>query len=277
MLTFPNCKINLGLYVTQKRPDGFHNIETLFYPVNFCDALEVLENENAKDAFTMTLTGIPVKGDVKNNLIYKAWDLIRQIKNLPAIKVHLHKNIPMGAGLGGGSSDAAYFITALNSMFDLRLSELQQFNVAKALGSDCAFFINNQPVFANQRGDVFTDFEVDLSNYYILVVYPGIESNTKTAYEGIVPKKRQMALTAIVSDHKIEEWKHLLINDFEFSIFHKYPQIEKLKERLYQSGALYASLSGSGSAVYGIFSNSPEIAFPKEYVCHLQKPKRIIL
>jgi len=277
MLVFPNCKVNLGLHVVAKRPDGFHNIETVFYPLNWCDALEVIENSRPKEAFTYSQSGIPIAGAPEQNLIYKAWELISEEKDLPPVKVHLHKNIPMGAGLGGGSSDAAFFINLLNEQFDLGFTVAEKIRLASQLGSDCAFFINNRPVFAQGKGNEFSDSTIDLSSYYILAVYPAIHSNTKDAYEGLSPKIPKHDLASVITTHKIKEWKHSLVNDFESSLFKKYPEIKLLKENLYQSGAVYVSMSGSGSAVFGIFEHEPVLNFSSAFNYYLQKPLAKIL
>ncbi|MES2681036.1 MAG: 4-(cytidine 5'-diphospho)-2-C-methyl-D-erythritol kinase [Bacteroidota bacterium] len=272
MVTFPNCKINLGLYVVNKRSDGYHNIETVFYPVGWCDVLEVLENTAGNEPFTMSASGITITGNPEQNLIYKAWKLMSDLKRIPPIKVHLHKNIPMGAGLGGGSSDAAHFINLVSKQFDLGFTEDEKTNLASALGSDCAFFIKNRPVLAKGKGNQFSDIRVDLSAFYILLVYPGIHSDTKVAYEGLIPAKPEGDLNKLIESGVIKNWKTDLLNDFEPSLFKKYPQIKMLKQKLYDQGALYASMSGSGSTVFGIFEKEPVPDFPPSFHCFLQKP-----
>lgn len=272
MLVFPNCKINLGLHVTARRPDGYHNIETVFYPINWCDALEVIENTASGDAFQLTHSGLHIEGDLKSNLLYKAWKLINSEKKLPPVKVHLHKHIPMGAGLGGGSADAAFFINGLNTQFALGYNESERISLASQLGSDCAFFIHNKPVLATGRGNEFSNIHADLSQYYILLVYPAIHSNTKDAYEGLTPKAPKHDLRGIIDSHSVKDWKSLLVNDFETSIFKKYPAVEALKHQLYDQGALYAAMSGSGSTVFGIFEHEPQLAFAEGYQSWLQKP-----
>lgn len=254
MIDFPNCKINLGLKVTQKRPDGFHNIETVFYPVNWRDSIEIIEGGN--QAFELQISGLKVEGNIEENIIFKAYKLLVQEAKLPNLKVYLHKVLPMGAGLGGGSSNAAFFLKLANKQLNLKLSTEKLTEMARKLGSDCAFFIENAPVFAKDKGDQFESINIDLSQYHILVVYPGIHSNTKEAYEGVVPNQPSKSVKEIVTKEPIENWKTLLVNDFEKSIFKKYPEIEKLKATLYQNGAIYSSLSGSGSAVFGIFKRN---------------------
>ncbi|MBX3165032.1 MAG: 4-(cytidine 5'-diphospho)-2-C-methyl-D-erythritol kinase [Bacteroidetes bacterium] len=272
MIAFPNCKINFGLHVINKRSDGFHTIETVFYPVNWCDALEVIENKGSKESFTFSHSGLPIDGAPESNLIYKAWKLISTEKKLPPLSVHLHKNIPMGAGLGGGSSDAAAFINLLNTQFELNYSEHDRLNIASQLGSDCAFFIKNSPVLAKGKGNEFSDIQINLSKYYIVLVYPNIHSNTKAAYEGLTPKEPQHSLKDILETYSVNEWKDVLVNDFEVSIFKKYPEIKTLKETLYNCGALYAAMSGSGSSVFAVFEKRPDVSFPAEYSFYLQEP-----
>lgn len=276
MLVFPNCKINLGLHVVNKRVDGFHNIETVFYPVNWCDALEIVESKDSKEQFMFSASGIPIDGVPSQNLIYKAWELISKEKKLPALKVHLHKNIPMGAGLGGGSSDAAWFITLLDKQFNLGYTEKQKTDIASQLGSDCAFFIKNTPLFAQGKGNEFSDFGVDLSDYFILLVWPNTHSNTKDAYNGLVPKTPENTLQKVLNS-PVKDWRDKLVNDFEPSIFKKYPEVSVLKENLYAAGALYASMSGSGSAVFGIFEKEPVVNLQQHYSRYLQKPLKKIL
>jgi 4-diphosphocytidyl-2-C-methyl-D-erythritol kinase len=272
MISFPNCKINLGLNVVEKRPDGFHSLQTVFYPINWCDALEVIENKSVK-AIELSTSGLAVQGKTEENIIYRAWKLISSFASLPPLSIHLHKNIPMGAGLGGGSSDAAFFINLLDRKFGLNLTHEQKHSIASELGSDCAFFLENKPVFAQGRGNEFSPVKIDLGAYHILVVYPGVHSNTKEAFEGLTPKTPQHNLKLIVEETNIREWKHLLTNDFDATIMKKYPSISNLKNTLYAMGALYAAMSGSGSAVYGIFEKKPILDFSAEYRWHLQLPK----
>ena len=275
MICFPNAKINLGLHVTEKRADNFHNIETIFYPVGWNDALEVVETKESKvvtlsavpdsppkvENFNLHLSGLPVSGNVTDNLLYKAYQLILKSKSLPALEVYLHKVLPMGAGLGGGSADAAFFIKLLNEQFDLKFTEDERMDLARQLGSDCAFFIKNKPVLATQKGDEFSDLLLDLSHLYIAIIYPNIHSNTKEAYSLVKPQKPSRSLLEIVQQ-PISTWKNELVNDFENSIFNLYPVVEKTKNDLYDLGAVYASMSGSGSAVFGLFEHKPVIKYP---------------
>jgi 4-diphosphocytidyl-2-C-methyl-D-erythritol kinase len=258
MICFPNAKINLGLNITEKRTDGFHNIETIFYPVGWNDALEVIIAKDTDQDFQLHLSGLQISGELKDNLLYKAYQLIKQSKHLPNINVYLHKTLPMGAGLGGGSADAAFFINLLNEQFSLNLSESDCLDIAKPLGSDCAFFIKNKPVFASQKGDVFTDIKIDLSDLYIAIIYPNIHSNTKEAYSLVKPQQTTKSILDIIQQ-PISTWKTELVNDFEKSIFNLYPIVEKTKNELYELGATYACMSGSGSAVFGLFEKEPDI------------------
>jgi len=271
MVFFPNSKLNLGLNVLQKRADGFHNIETVFYPVFWQDALEIIESKT-NEPFELLQSGISIDAKPEHNLIYKTWLLFKDTKKIPNLQVHLHKNIPMGAGLGGGSADAAFFINSINNKFNLNFSEVEKLNIASQIGSDCAFFIKNKPVFAKGKGNEFEDIKLDLSMYYILIIYPNIHSNTKEAYDGLTPKMPQYNLKSVIETKPIKEWKNLITNDFEETIFKKYPAIKDLKDLLYTNNALYASMSGSGSAVFGIFKEEPTINLPKDYKSFLQRP-----
>lgn len=258
MICFPNAKINLGLRITEKRNDGFHNLETIFYPVNWTETLEIVENRATSEDFVLYVSGLPILGNTTDNLLYKAYQLIKEIVSVPNINVYLHKTLPMGAGLGGGSADAAFFINLLNSTFQLNLSNTQKLDIARKLGSDCAFFINNTPVLATQKGDVFQDIKLDLSHLYIAIIYPNVHSNTKEAYSLVEPNKPEVSLLDIIHQ-PIDSWKNTLINDFEKSIFSNYPIVEEVKNKLYDSNALYACMSGSGSAVFGLFETKPQL------------------
>ena len=263
MLDFPNAKINLGLYVTSRRPDGFHNLLSCFYPVQWCDALEILPAQEEK----FTLTGLPVPGDPATNLCLKAYRLLRQDHDLPPVHLHLHKVLPMGAGLGGGSSDAAFTLRILNKLFELNLKAPALENYARQLGSDCAFFIQNKPVVASERGDVFQPASLDLSGYTCVVVYPSIHITTAEAYGSIKPKEPSCTMELLLKQD-VRVWKEVLHNDFEDSLFPKYPELPQVKAKLYAAGAAYASMTGSGSAIYGLFSGEApaDLVFPKHYL-----------
>lgn len=249
MIVFPNAKINLGLNITRRRTDGYHDLETLFYPVMIKDALEVVEAEK----LSFSHSGIEVPGNPADNLCLKAYRMLAADFDLPPVNIHLHKNIPIGAGLGGGSADASFFIRLMNEKFELALSTFQLEAYASKLGADCAFFIKNEPVFAAGIGDQFEKFELNLSNYYLIVVMPPVQIPTSEAFRDVVPNIPEISLKHLAA-LPVEEWKHQIKNDFEPGIISKYPQIGQIKESMYQGGAVYASMSGSGSSVYGIFS-----------------------
>ncbi len=252
MIGFPNAKINIGLNVVSKRDDGYHNLETIFYPVSWSDGLEFV----IADETQLTTSGIQLEGDFENNLIIKAYRLLKKDFDLPSLHFHLHKVIPFGAGLGGGSSDAAFTISMVNNYFKLGLSISEMEKYASKIGADCPFFIRNKPTFATGTGNVFHDIEINLSDYKILIAKPDVSVSTPEAYKNIIPQEPEISLTEIVKT-PVENWKNTLVNDFEKSVFQQYPQIEELKNILYQNGAVYASMSGSGSAVFGIFRHLP--------------------
>lgn len=265
MVQFPNCKINLGLHITNKRADGFHDIETIFYPLGLKDMLEIIVQNQPQKAINkfneieFSSTGITIPGDSVNNLCIKAYQLLkRDFPDMPAIKMHLHKHIPMGAGLGGGSSDGAFTLQLLNEKFRLNLSLEQLINYAAILGSDCPFFILNKPVFATGRGESLEPIFLDLSSYSFVLVHPGIHINTKWAFEQIQPKTPMKSLKEIIQ-LPIEDWNLHLHNDFEIPIIRRHPEIANIKAGLYEDGAIYASMSGSGSSVFGIYPKNAKI------------------
>lgn len=258
MVVFPNAKINIGLNVVSKRPDGYHNLETIFYPVSLCDALEMVESDETK----LTTSGITIDGSTDKNLILKAYYLLQQQFNLSPVHFHLHKAIPFGAGLGGGSADAAFALKMLNDYFELKLSASQLESFAAQIGADCPFFIRNKPVFATGIGNEFHEIELDLSEYHIVILKPEFSVGTAEAYKNVVPRKPKFNLPEITRT-AICDWKYLVVNNFEESVIPKYPQIGGLILLLYDSGASFASMTGSGSAVYGIFRNSPVIDLNK--------------
>lgn len=265
MICFPNAKINLGLYVVEKRPDGYHNIETVFYPIPVKDALEIVPSTTGDDQFMQT--GIPIGGDPANNLIMRALALLRSKQTIPPLEIHLSKQIPFGAGLGGGSSDAAFMLKLLNDFGSLGLSYDEMEEMAAKIGADCPFFIQNRPVFATGIGNIFTPVSLSLKGYYLALVKPPIAVSTPEAYAGITPRKPARALTELIT-LPIEAWKDCITNDFETNVFRQYPTIATIKQQLYEQGALYASMSGSGSSVFGIFRDPSSIRhlFPDYYV-----------
>ena len=253
MIAFPNCKINLGVNIIRKREDGFHDLETIFLPVPFTDVLEIISSDKTE----LTVTGLPV--NATENLCIKAYNLLQQkFPELPPVKMHLHKVVPMGAGLGGGSSDASFILNMLNEKFALNLKPEQLTHIALQLGSDCPFFLVNKPCFATGRGEMLELVNINLTDYKILIVNPGIHIDTKWAFSKIIPEERKKSVKEIITQ-PIETWKDELQNDFEIPVFAEYPEIEKLKNDLYQLGAAYASLSGSGSSVFGLFKKEINI------------------
>lgn len=257
MICFPSCKINLGLRITQKRADGFHALETVFFPISIKDALEIIiEPETSAAPITFTSSGLAINGDPSDNLCFKAYGLLKKdYPTIPNIKMHLHKTIPMGAGLGGGSSDGAFTLVALNQLFNLQIPEQALLDYALQLGSDCPFFIMNTPAFATGRGEILKPINVNLDGYSIVIVNPGIAISTKLAFSLITPKVPDTNMEAIICE-PVTSWKEKLINDFEQPIFNSFPELANIKETLYQKGAVYASMTGTGSTVYGIFPTS---------------------
>jgi 4-diphosphocytidyl-2-C-methyl-D-erythritol kinase len=261
MIIFPNAKVNFGLNIISKRADGFHNIQSVFVPVKVEDALEFIP----ANALQFSTSGLPIPGNTDDNLILKAYHLIKSNHNIPFLKIHLHKVIPMGAGLGGGSADAAFFIKSVNNYFELKMTTDEMLQIASSLGSDCAFFITNEISFATEKGEILEPFTLDLSGYKICVIHPKIHVNTAWAYRKIDPSAPNKSIKEILKQ-PIETWKNELINDFEKPVFENHPEIESLKNDLYKQGAIYASMSGSGSAVFGLFKNEiPNISLNKNF------------
>lgn len=253
MITFPNAKINLGLNIVEKRPDEYHNLETIFYPINLQDALEVTRRENNDKEYTLHISGSPLEGEPEDNLVVKAYKLLKKdYPGLLPVDIHMYKHIPAGAGLGGGSSDAACMIKLLNDKFSLGLSTERMEEYAVKLGADCAFFIRNKPVFATGIGNLFEPVELSLKGYHIILIKPDIFVSTRDAFAEIKPVRPAVSLKEIVKQ-PMETWKNSMKNDFEDSVFKKFPEIAAIKDELYDLGAVYAAMSGSGSSVYGIF------------------------
>jgi 4-diphosphocytidyl-2-C-methyl-D-erythritol kinase len=263
MVTFPNAKINLGLNVIRKRNDGYHDLETVFYPVPWCDILEIVPSET----ISLQTTGLPVPGDAYSNLIMKAYKLLHKDFNLDPVSIHLHKIIPMGAGLGGGSADAAYALKMLSEIFNLFLDTELLKNYASKLGSDCAFFIENKAAFAHGRGEILDTFDLSLDGFFISIVQPDVTVSTPEAYRLVKPRFPDVLIKEVLLSTDFKHWQQYLVNDFEMSVFSKYPQIEQIKNDFYNLGALYASMSGSGSAVFGIFKENPILNnhFPENF------------
>jgi 4-diphosphocytidyl-2-C-methyl-D-erythritol kinase len=269
MVVFPSAKINLGLHVLDKRADGFHNLETIFYPIALTDSLEVQVTSDANNPFHFTQTGIALDCSPEKNLCYKAYLAIKEIHpELPPMQVHLHKTIPTGAGLGGGSSDGAFMLNAINRKFELNISNELLAEIALSLGSDCPFFLINSPALAYGRGEMLHPIPLSLNNYSILLINPGIHINTGWAFGALTHVKPQIELKNIL-EIPIEDWKHCLVNHFETPVFSAHPEIASIKNKLYEHGAIYASMSGSGSSVFGIFPQKTNHLplFPDSYFC----------
>ena len=255
MIQFSPCKINLGLSILEKRADGFHALETVFYPVALHDIVEIVPAK----LFTFSHTGISIPGDASNNLCVKAYHLLKaDYSHIADVKIHLHKNIPMGAGLGGGSADGTTVLLMLNDLFNLNISKTQLINYAAQLGSDCPFFIFNEACHATGRGEILNPISIDLSNYTIALVHPGIHIATPWAFQQLNPCVKEKTIAEIIKQ-PIETWKAELINDFEAPVFKAHPSLEDLKNNLYNQGALYASMSGSGSSLFGIFPKGTKL------------------
>jgi len=254
MLVFPNAKINIGLNIVEKRPDGFHNIESCFYPVGWSDALEI----TLADTLSFHSSGIEIPGNDLDNLCIKAYKILAEDYKLPAVTIHLLKAIPIGAGLGGGSADAAFMIYALNEQFNLKISLKKQLDYARRLGSDCAFFIINKPVYCFQKGDHFEDIDLKLAGKWIVLINPGVHISTPEAYAGVIPAVPESDLRDLLKE-PVLSWKNTIKNDFETTLFPKYPLLKTIKEDLYNLGATYAAMSGSGSTLYGIFENEIDL------------------
>ncbi|MDH5474822.1 MAG: 4-(cytidine 5'-diphospho)-2-C-methyl-D-erythritol kinase [Cyclobacteriaceae bacterium] len=252
MVSFPNAKINLGLNITSKRIDGYHNIASCFYPIPWHDILEIIPSEKLK----FTNSGISIPGNIEDNLCLKAFHLLKKEYDIPNVHIHLHKIIPIGAGLGGGSSDAAFTLKTLNKKFKLRIDNQHLEYYAAQLGSDCPFFIKNSPILATETGTTFSPVSVELSKKFLIVMKPDIHISTAEAYVGVTPKPLKPTVKDIIENSPITKWRDLLHNDFEDSIFPNHPEIESIKKELYKKGASFASMTGSGSAVYGIFEEA---------------------
>jgi 4-diphosphocytidyl-2-C-methyl-D-erythritol kinase len=252
MIAFPCCKINLGLHVISKRSDGYHDIETCFYPIPWNDILEIIPSTKTN----LFLTGNKVPGDLSTNIVFKAYQLLKKDFDLKEVEIHLHKIIPTGAGLGGGSSDGAMALKILNELFNLKIAAEKLKEYALQLGSDCPFFLEATPKIATGRGEIMNVSPVNLSGLTVLIVKPEVHVSTAEAYAGIAPKKTEQPLKEILQ-RPMTEWKNILKNDFEENVFRKHPIIGEIKNTLYAQGAMYAGMSGSGSSVFGLFEKKP--------------------
>ena len=267
MISFPNAKLNLGLSITGKREDGFHFIETLMVPTTFCDALEFVESKTD----TFSISGIKISGSKESNLVVKALNLVREKHDIPPLKIHLHKNIPAGSGLGGGSADGSFMIKMLNEYFKLGIKTEEMESMASLLGSDCSFFIKNSPQVVKGTGEIMEEIDFHLPGEYLIILRPNFSISTKEAYSGIKINHNPPKIKDIIS-RNISDWKNSVINEFEAKIAKGHPQIEEIKNKLYDSGAMYASMSGSGSAVFGVFSKLPIIDESiRSFILHTEK------
>ncbi|HZY39357.1 MAG TPA: 4-(cytidine 5'-diphospho)-2-C-methyl-D-erythritol kinase [Mucilaginibacter sp.] len=255
MLIFPNAKVNIGLNVINRRDDGYHNLETIFYPIKIKDILEVIK----ADALSFESAGLEIPGRIEDNLCVKGYHLLKKDFDLPPVKIFLYKHIPIGAGLGGGSADAAFFIRLINQKFEIGLTDGQMVGYARQLGADCAFFIQNKPVFAQGIGDELEPVELDLSKYTIALVMPPVHVSTAEAYRGVRPALPGRSLKELIQ-LPVGEWKNYIKNDFEQSVFKNHPAIRGVKAALYEAGAIYASMSGSGASVFGLFEEKPDLS-----------------
>lgn len=261
MISFPGCKINLGLQIINKRSDGYHDIASIMYPVKINDILEITSLKSYEKT-KFTTSGLPIPGLDDDNLCLKAYRLLNVKYHLPPVHIHLHKCIPMGGGLGGGSSNGAETIKLLDQLFDLGISIDDKKKFAAKLGSDCPFFIENSPQYATGTGTTLTPIDLDLSGLYLALLNVGIHVSTKEAYSGVLLNDASQDLRDIIKMNA-SEWKDQLINDFEQTVFKSYPNLEEIKSDLYSKGAIYASMTGSGSTMYGVFNEAPKLISPE--------------
>jgi 4-diphosphocytidyl-2-C-methyl-D-erythritol kinase len=257
MISYPNAKINLGLNVIRKRSDGYHDIESVFYPIPWRDVLEIVPERAGKGKVTFTSSGINIPSDGKPNLCERIYQLIHDEFGLFSLKIHLHKIVPIGAGLGGGSADAAFVATMLNEMFELELSVEKLEDIVSKVGSDCPFFIQNKPTFVTGRGEILEPFNINLAGYWLMLINPNIHIGTQEAYAGIRPSLPKTSLQELLRKN-VSEWKTVVSNDFETSVFSPYPILQQIKKHLYAQGAVYASMTGSGSTLFGLFEKKPK-------------------
>lgn len=263
MITFPNAKINLGLHIVERRPDGYHNLETIFYPIPVEDALEFCVPAGAPTKCQLIISGIQVDGNPDDNLVCRAYHLLDEHFDLPPVRIFLHKHIPTGAGLGGGSADAAFMLRLLNNTFDLKLTYQELEAYASLLGADCAFFIQNRPTFAHGIGNLFSPIPLSLQGYQLWLVKPDIFVSTREAFAQITPRRPEVSLQEL-ANQPITTWREFMVNDFEASVFPRHTELQAIKEYLYAQGALYAAMSGSGSSLFGIFAPDAVLPSPQE-------------
>lgn len=255
MIAFPNAKINIGLNIISRREDGYHNLSSCFLPIDWKDALEIVPAKS----FEFRTSGLDIPGNEESNLCVRAYHLLKEDYNISPVHIHLHKVLPMGAGLGGGSADGAFALRLLNDLFELEISQSQLETYAKSLGADCPFFVENKPKLVSGIGEILKPVSLDLSDYSIMVVFPGIHVSTRTAFEGIKPRQPIYDLDDMLRKAP-DQWQGVITNDFEETVFAVHPEIGQLKEKLLKLGAVYASMTGTGSAVYGIFGSNADLS-----------------
>ncbi|MEN8226531.1 MAG: 4-(cytidine 5'-diphospho)-2-C-methyl-D-erythritol kinase [Bacteroidota bacterium] len=258
MILFSPAKINIGLQIIERRGDGFHNLQSIMYPVGLCDILEIRRSPDGGESMRFSQSGIQIDSPNNKNLCIKAWELFTKELSLPAVDLHLHKQIPVGAGLGGGSSNASVTLKGLNRLVGNPLPLEMLHELAATLGSDCPFFLQENPMMMEGRGDILSSVSLCLDHLYLVLLFPEVHISTAEAYAGVIPAVHDGHLREVIRE-PMDRWKELVINDFEYSIFDRHPEIDQLKQDLYRAGALYASLSGSGSSLYGIFPESPDL------------------
>jgi 4-diphosphocytidyl-2-C-methyl-D-erythritol kinase len=269
MIVFPHAKINIGLNVLRKREDGFHEIESIFFPISLCDSLEFVTAKKT----TICNTGLDINTKESDNIVIKAYELLKKDFKLPPLSIHLHKVIPFGAGLGGGSSDAAFFLKAANDYFSLNITKTELKKYAEKLGSDCIFFLQDKPAFVTGRGEIISPIELKLDKYWLMLIKPDIFIGTPEAFGGIKPNKPKEGISKLIFNNP-NGWKETIYNDFEKHIFVKHAELKHIKNAFYTSGATFASMSGSGSSIFGLFDKKPEIETFRQYgFIHLEKIK----
>lgn len=267
MIRFSGAKINLGLHVTSRRSDGYHDLETVFYPIPLFDALELIVQPDSTKEISLIMSGISIQGNLEDNLVCKAYHLLADKYNLPSVTAYLKKIIPLGAGMGGGSSDATMMLKMLIDLFHLSISDDELEVLAAQLGADCAFFVGNKPVYAEGIGNVFSPILCDLKGYQLLLVKPNVFVSTKDAFAYVVPRDKKLTMPKVnlrdVIKEPVSKWRELMVNDFEQSVFVKFPILQSLKKELYDAGAEYVAMSGSGATVFGLFSQDNFIQLDK--------------
>ncbi len=262
MISFPNAKINIGLNILRKRADGFHEISSIFYPIDWCDVLEIIPNQQK---LSFESYGIDIPGEADSNLCIKAYHLLREDFDIPPVRIILKKNIPIGAGLGGGSADASFALKMLNDLYDLKLTNAALEAYASQLGSDCPFFIKNSACLAEGRGEKLKEISLTMSSRWLLVINPNIHVSTKSAYAQVVPVEADVILEEVVQQD-VASWSSLgIMNDFESSVFNQFPEVKQAKQLIIDKAPQYVSMTGSGASVYGFFNDKPNVDDLKQY------------